>query len=110
MAKGFKSGGRKKGVPNKATAEIREHAQRYTVEALEGLAQIARESSSDAVRVSAWNALLDRGWGKPILGVDLGLEVAITGIERRIIDVSPAGIEHLEGEAVEVIEGEITDK
>ncbi len=42
MAMGRKTGGRRKGVPNKATAEIREHAQQYTVEALEGLAQIAR--------------------------------------------------------------------
>ncbi len=33
MAKGQKSGGRRKGTPNKATAEIREHAQQYTVEA-----------------------------------------------------------------------------
>ncbi len=106
MAKGRKTGGRGKGTPNKATAEIREHAQQYTIEALEGLALIARNSTSDAARVSAWNALLDRGWGKPILGVDLGLEVAITGIERRIIDVTPGvvGIDHLEGEAAEVIE------
>ena len=31
-----------------------EDAQQYTVEALEGLAQIARNSTSDAARVAAW--------------------------------------------------------
>jgi hypothetical protein len=35
--------------------------------------------------VSAWNALLDRGYGKPIQGVDLGVEVPITKIERVIV-------------------------
>ena len=48
MPQGRKTGGRRKGTPNRATAEIREHAQQYTVEALEGLAQIARTSQSDA--------------------------------------------------------------
>ena len=50
---GERRGGRKKGTPNKATAEIREHAQRYTIEALEGLAQIACASESDAAKVAA---------------------------------------------------------
>ena len=86
MATGRKTGGRRRGTPNRATAEIRAHAQQYTVEALEGLAQIARTSQSDAARVAAWNALLDRGHGKPIQGVDLGVEVAITRIERLIVD------------------------
>ena len=81
-----KVGGRKKGTPNKATAEIREHAQQYTIEALDGLALIARNSTSDAARVSAWNALLDRGHGRPIQGVSLDVDVAITAIERRIVD------------------------
>ncbi len=39
MATGRKTGGRRKGTPNKVTAEIRDAAQQYTVEALEGLAQ-----------------------------------------------------------------------
>ena len=97
MAKGLKTGGRRRGTPNKVTAEIREYAQQYTVEALEGLAQIARNSTSDAARVAAWNALLDRGHGKPIQGVDLGVQVEITSIERTI--VGPRVIE-IEGGAV----------
>src|ERR1700692_1130784 len=35
MARGRKTGGRKLGTPNKATAEIRDAAQRYTAEALD---------------------------------------------------------------------------
>jgi len=37
-----------------APAEIREYAQQYTVQALEGLAQIGRTSDSDAAKVAAW--------------------------------------------------------
>ena len=45
---GERRGGRQKGTPNKVTAELRGHAQQYTVEALEGLAQIARTSQFGA--------------------------------------------------------------
>jgi len=92
MTTGRKTGGRGKGTPNKATAEIREHAQQYTTEALDGLAQIARDSTSDAARVAAWNSILDRGHGKVIQSLDLGVDFQITAIERTIID--PKVIEH----------------
>ncbi len=72
MATGRKTGGRIAGTPNKATAEIRDAAQHYTVEALEGLAQIARTSDSDAAKVAAWRAILDRGHGRPAQEVVLG--------------------------------------
>ncbi len=44
------------------------------------------------MRLVGIQAALDRGWGKPAQTVDLGVEVAITQIERRIID--PLVIEH----------------
>ena len=93
MANGLKTGGRQRGTPNRVTAEIREHAQHYTVEALEGLAQIARTSESDAAKVAAWKAILDRGHGRPAQEVVLGgpeggaievKEVSITEVARRI--------------------------
>ncbi len=88
---GERRGGRKKGTPNKATAEIREHAQQYTVEALEGLAQIARTSESDAAKVSAWKAILDRGHGRPVVSIDAQVDTQITvvtGVPKR--DALPA--------------------
>ena len=93
MAKGRKTGGRIAGTPNRATAEVRVQAQHYTVEALEGLAQIARTSESDAAKVAAWKAILDRGHGRPAQEVVLGgpeggaievKEVSTTEVARRI--------------------------
>ncbi len=107
MAKGRKTGGRQRGTANKVTREIREYAQTFTKEALDGLANIARNSASDAARVAAWNALLDRGHGKPLQSVDVGVAVAITGIERRIIDVTPAPEGKLVESEAEHAEGRI---
>lgn len=57
--------GRKAGVPNKATAEVKEIAQRYSEKAIKALAQIVDTGESEAARVSAANAILDRAYGKP---------------------------------------------
>ncbi len=87
MAQGRKTGGRIKGTPNKVTAEIREHAQQYTVEALGGLAEIARNSDSDAAKVAAWKAILDRGHGRPMVSVDAQVDTQITvvtGVPERL--------------------------
>ena len=56
--------GRPKGAVNKATADVKAAAQRYTSDAIETLAQIMRTSESDAARVAAADKLLDRGYGK----------------------------------------------
>lgn len=57
--------GRKKGEPNKATGSLRDLAREYTPQALTALAKIMLEGESEAARVSAANAILDRGYGKP---------------------------------------------
>lgn len=62
---GERRGGRVKGVPNKATRTLKELAREYTPQALKTLAQIMVASESDAARVAAANAILDRGYGKP---------------------------------------------
>ena len=61
MAKGQKTGGRRKGTVNKSTAELRGAAQQYTMQALEVLAHVAQHGESESARVSAACALLDRG-------------------------------------------------
>ncbi len=57
--------GRRKGTPNKATADVKAAAQKYTDEALETLAKIMRDSDADPARVASARELLDRGHGKP---------------------------------------------
>lgn len=60
--------GRPKGAKDRLTREagatISELARKHTSIALETLVQIATSGESDAARVSAANALLDRGYGK----------------------------------------------
>ena len=57
------------GSLNKTTSEqsqrLSELAKTYTEEALETLIDVARNGRTDAARVSAANALLDRAYGKP---------------------------------------------
>jgi hypothetical protein len=84
MAQRQKTGGRRKGTPNKVTAELRGVVQQYTLAALEGLAQIARTSESDAAKVAAWKAILDRGHGRPAQAITGGPVTIVveTGISR----------------------------
>lgn len=78
MARGSKPGerrgGRKKGTPNKSTIAqgiaLSTLAQQYTETALETLVAIARSGESEAARVSAAVAILDRGHGKPPQAVE----------------------------------------
>lgn len=61
--------GRPKGARDKATREagatIGELARVHAGTALNALVEIATKGESEAARVSAANALLDRGYGKP---------------------------------------------
>jgi hypothetical protein len=93
MAKGTKTGGRKAGASNKATAEIRSLAREYGPEAVAELARLAKEAQSEQARISACNALLDRAYGRSqasqLIQVDLpdisklgGITEALTAILR----------------------------
>ena len=59
-----KSGGRKKGTPNKVTKDAKRLANGYGKEAIKILVDIMRDGSSDQVRVSAAREVLDRAYGK----------------------------------------------
>lgn len=51
--------------------ELQEYARRFTKESIDVLAEIMRSKTSGAsTRVSAANALLDRGYGKPVQPID----------------------------------------
>jgi len=75
---GYREGaGRPLGSSNKCTTEqsqrLSELAKTYTEEALLTLVDVARNGRTDAARVSAANALLDRAYGKP--AIDEGKEI-----------------------------------
>ena len=61
--------GRPTGAINKASLaqsqRLSELAKTYTEDALNTLIDVARNGRTDAARVSAANAILDRGYGKP---------------------------------------------
>lgn len=81
MARGGKreGAGRKSGtsapripVPKEIKLEMRELAREHATAALETLVKVCKMSDSDAARVSAANAILDRGYGKPLQQIESG--------------------------------------
>ena len=61
---GERRGGRKAGVPNKNTAEIRALAREHGPDAIKELARLTKGAQSEQARISACNALLDRAYGR----------------------------------------------
>lgn len=71
----------------KAPTDIRSLARSYTELAIQTLAAIAQKGQNEGARVSASQALLDRGWGKPtqpIAGDDTAdaIRMIVTGVPR----------------------------
>lgn len=60
-----KLGGRQKGTPNKANADIKALARQYSGSALKELARLATSAKGEAARVAAIKEILDRAYGKP---------------------------------------------
>jgi len=75
--------GRPKGSRNKANRELRDLARTYTQDALDTLAHIAQKGESEAARVQASVALLDRAWGKPRAQIEANIndEIQIRFVE-----------------------------
>ncbi len=71
MAKRQKTGGRRRGTPNKATGEIKVALQLHGEELIDALLALTR-SDDERVRLGAITAALDRGWGKPAQAVQIG--------------------------------------
>ena len=77
----------------KTVTEIRSLARSHTRTALNVLVGVMRsKDATAAARVSAANAILDRGWGKAAQAIengDGGAVELIHRIERVIVDVDP---------------------
>lgn len=93
MAKGGKreGAGRPKGAVAKATADIREAAQQYSEQALQVLVKVATAGESEAARVAAANAILDRAHGKPKQSVEMDgkIKAEVSLVEWRVVRPNP---------------------
>lgn len=58
--------GRKAGKVSAAKRAIADMAKNHAAAALKTLVEIAKDGESEAARVSAANAILDRAYGKPV--------------------------------------------
>ena len=99
MATGRKTGGRRKGTPNKNTASLKELASKHGPEAIKEIRAIAKTAENEQTRLAAWRELLDRGFGKPAqyneIGTGEGLRlivetgVPLRAVERPMVDITP---------------------
>ena len=69
MAKGQKTGGRQRGTPNRATAEIRAAIQLHGDELVDALLALTK-SDDERVRLGAIQTALDRGYGKAVQHIE----------------------------------------
>jgi hypothetical protein len=87
--KGERFGGRKKGTPNKSTAEIRALAQEYGPAAIKKLAHLMDNAESESTQQQAAKDLLERGYGKPPQDITVGSDPdkpLVHRIERVIVN------------------------
>ena len=92
VPKGTQVGGRQKGTPNKATAEIKALAAQHAPAIVKELVRLATKAKNEATRVAAGKELLDRAFGKAPQALvgdpknPLAAQVAMIG---RTIDAPP---------------------
>ena len=88
--------GRPKGSKDKATREagatIAELAREHSGTAIETLSTIAQSGESESARVSAANAILDRGYGKPPQAIEYSGEIKSDGPLADISDEEAANM------------------
>ncbi len=103
MAKRLKTGGRQKGTPNKATADLKKLAGKHGPAAIKAIRVLAETAENETTRLTAWRELLDRGYGRPaqyneIAGRDgaplqliVETGVPLRAVERPMVDTKPNG-------------------
>lgn len=82
--------GRKRGSRDRATgkqiASISELARQHAVEAIETLVSVAKGGESEAAKVSAANAILDRGYGRPSQAIQHSGTIQVVNITSQHLD------------------------
>ena len=80
--------GRKPGAVAVAKRELAEMAKDHAAMALQTLVEIATRGEAESARVSAANAILDRGYGKPFQAVQISgdAQAPIHTVQHFIID------------------------
>ncbi len=68
-----KAGGRKKGTPNRVTAELKLAFQKHGDRLVDALLALTR-SDDEKVQLGAIKECLDRGWGRPAQSVQVGAD------------------------------------
>jgi Family of unknown function (DUF5681) len=99
---GFKKG--KSGNPGgrpKALANVMHEARRHTPEALKTLVKLMRAAESETVRLNAAEAILSRGWGRPVQA----LQVDGRFLTKKLSDMTPDELRAFE-ERLATIESE----
>ncbi|GAA0295684.1 hypothetical protein GCM10009087_01790 [Sphingomonas oligophenolica] len=54
---------------------LSELARAHTEAAIDALATVMKDGGSDAAKVSAANAILDRGWGRPRQEMEMDVDI-----------------------------------
>ncbi len=75
---GERRGGRERGTPNKATAEVRELALEYGPAAVAELGRLSTAAESETARIQACNAVIERAFGKAVPGRSIVLDLPDT--------------------------------
>jgi hypothetical protein len=75
--------GRPKGVPNKATRDVKAQAGTYTPEALDTLVEIMRHGKNEQARIAASKEVLDRAHGRPRQELDVTQHAGVTVVVQR---------------------------
>jgi hypothetical protein len=106
---GFQRG--KSGNPGgrpRALAGVMHEARRHTLEALRTLVKLMRSAESESVKLSAAEAILSRGWGKPIQAFQVDgrfmtkkltelSETELQELETRLTLAEPSGLLGFDG-------------
>ena len=98
-----KTGGRRRGTPNRATAEVRDLALDHGPAAVAELARLFREAQSGTARIAACNSIIERAYGRALSGRMIQLSVpdtsTVEGVTRAVAVRSTARGEIKPGEA-----------